>query len=502
MKSNCVATPLSRRGFLAAAAGLCGCARPIPRRNVLFLVVDDLRPQLGCYGDRTVKTPHIDALAARGVLFERAYAQQALCSPSRTSFLTGLRPDTTGIYDIETHFRDRVPDVVTLPQLFRNSGYSTRGFYKVFHMAGFDPNLGNLNDPPSWTEPLYLPVRSVYGPEGEGLLRRSYAQLEAEGKTLSYQHIPRSLAFEAPDVPDEALSDGEVAHEAVNALRAWKDRPFFMAVGFYKPHLPFVAPKRYWDLYREDEIPLPENQYPPQHAPSYAVPDDKELRSYVGIPKQGEFPDELKRKLMHAYLASISYVDAQIGKVLAALQALGLNENTVVVLLGDHGFQMGEHGTWAKKHSNFEIAANAPLIVAAPGSAQAGVKSKALVEFIDLYPTLAELCALPESGALEGTSFAPVLAHPHRPWKKAAFCQYPRGAVMGRSVTDGRFRYTQWARRNEAPDAAELYDHETDPGENVNRSGDPAFAGDEARMRSLLHGGWRAARPVGYGGER
>lgn len=484
----------TRRAFLGSLAAGLAPAKGGQRLNVLLITVDDLRPQLGCYGDRVVHTPHIDSLAKRGVVFQRAYAQQALCSPSRTSLLTGLRPDTTRIYDIETHFRDRVSDAVTLPQLFKNNGYAARGFYKVFHLAGFDPSIGNLNDEASWSVPLYLPRRSVYGPEGEKVLRASYARLRAEGKQIGYQHIPRSFAYEAPDVGDDDISDGEVAAEAVKALREWRDRPFFIATGFYKPHLPFVAPRKYWDLYRRDRLPLPDNQFAPAGAPPYAVPSDRELRTYVGIPEEGEFPEELKRTLLHGYLASVSYVDAQVGRLLAELRTLGLLDKTMIVLLGDHGYMMGEHGTWAKKHSNFEIATRSPLIVSAPGMA-ASAQTNALVEFVDIYPTLAELAGLRAPATLEGRSFVPLLNDPQTPWKPAAYSQHPGGGRMGRSVTDGHFRYTEWARTGEAPDGIELYDHAVDPGENRNRAGDPALGGDEVRLQRLLRAGFKDLKP-------
>lgn len=483
---------MNRRQFLSSfpAMRLLAAERKL---NVLLITVDDLRPQLGCYGDRQVRSPHIDRFAASGVVFERAYTQQALCSPSRTALLTGLRPDTTGIHDIETHFRKTVPDAVTLPQLFKRNGYYTQGFYKVFHLAGFDPAIGNLDDPPSWSEPLFLPTRSVYGPEGESALKRAYARLAAKGTKPGYNALPRSFAFEAPDVADEALSDGETAMRAIAALKARRGAPFFLACGFYKPHLPFVAPKRYWDLYRAEDLQVPKNQYAPDGAPTWAVPGFSELRSYEGIPKQGELPETLKRQLLHGYLASVSYVDAQVGKLLSSLSRNGLEENTAVVLLGDHGYQVGEHGTWATKHSNFESSVRAPLIVRAPGMRAAGRKTKALVEFVDVYPTLAGICGIEPPANLEGRSFLPLLDNPSLSWKPAAYSQYPRSGRMGRSVTDGRYRYTEWVSRNGSVDAAELYDHETDPDENINLSLSASMATARMRMKKLLDAGrWRS----------
>lgn len=463
--------------------------------NVLLITIDDLRPQLGCYGDPVVRSPHIDKLAAGGVVFERAYCQQALCSPSRTSLLTGLRPDTTRVYDIETHFRKHLPDAVTLPQLFKNSGYHAQGLYKVFHMAGFDPAIGNLDDPPSWTKPTYLPKKSVYGPEGAARLAQAYERLRAAGKRPSYRDLPRSLAAEAPDIGDAELSDGEVAREAVRALRQLRDQKFFLAVGFYKPHLPFVAPKAYWDLYRESDLRLAENEFPPHGAPPWSVPPLRELRSYADVPDEGPLPEALKRHLLHGYLACVSYVDAQVGLVLDELARLGLDQTTTVILLGDHGYQLGEHGAWASKHSNFETSTRAPLIVRTPGMKAAGAKSRALVEFVDVYPTLAEIAGLRAPEHLEGVSFRPLLDEPRRAWKKAAFSQYPRNSLMGRTLTDGRFRYTEWLHSDGTLEAAELYDHSADPQENVNRAADPALSAHRARLRDMLHSGWRAARP-------
>ncbi len=450
---------LSRRAFLAGAIP--------PRQNVLFITIDDLRPQLGCYGDVQAKTPHIDALAKRGTVFERAYCQQALCGPSRTSFLTGLRPDTTKVHDIETHFRKTVPNAVTLPQLFKQNGYYTRGFYKVFHLAGFDPGIGNLNDPPSWSAPHVLPKKSVYGPDGAKLLADAYARLAASGKKASYTDIPRSVALEAPDVADSDLSDGEMADAVIAELEAKRNEPFFLAAGFYKPHLPHVAPKRYWDLYDPAKLKLPANQYAPEDSPAWAVNGNAELRSYTDIPDEGPIDEVLGRRILHGYLASVSYVDAQVGRLLQALDRLRLRGNTTVVLLGDHGYQIGEHGMWSSKHTNFETSCRVPLIVSAPGYRPG--RSRSLAELVDVYPTLAEIAKLTPPKELEGKSFVPVLRDPRRQHKPAAYSQYPRGGRMGRSVRTARYRYTEWTKPSAtAPDAIELYDHFTDPEENRN----------------------------------
>lgn len=476
---------LSRRTMLSAlAAGAASPAAP-QRLNVLFITVDDLRPQLGCFGDEVVKSPNIDRLASRGVVFERAYCQMALCSPSRTSFLTGLRPDTTKVFDLLTHFRETVPDAVTLPQLFKNNGYYSHGLYKVFHLGGSMPTVGNMNDAASWSDAQELPSAGVYGPQGKALLEADTEAYKRDRANGIIRPV-RSLAMEVPDVSDEALSDGEVARRAVSVLRKHVREHFFLAVGFYKPHLPFVAPKKYWDLYRPEDLRLPDNRYTPKGAPPYSVVDASELRQFVDIPKQGPITEELGRKLLHGYLASISYVDAQIGLVLDELDRLRLSDKTVVVLLGDNGFQIGEHDMWARKHTNFETSARVPLIIAPPRFGR-GFKSRTVVELLDVYPTVADLCGLQPPANLQGQTLRRALAAQDPMWSRAAWTQYPRGPLMGRSVTDGRFRYTEWARQGQHPEAVELYDHSSDPDENVSVASGAKYAPETARLRKLLH---------------
>ncbi|MBK7927629.1 MAG: sulfatase [Bryobacterales bacterium] len=452
---------------------------------MLFITVDDLRPQLGCYGDRVVKSPNIDRLAARGVAFERAYCQMALCSPSRTSFLTGLRPDTTKVYDLTTHFRSTVPAAVTLPQLYKNNGYYAHGIYKIFHLAGTAPTIGNMDDAASWSDGQELPVRSVYGPEGKALLdadMESYRKDRAAGIIRPI----RSLAMERTTVADGELSDGEVAQRAMAFLRKRGNEPFFLGVGFYKPHLPFVAPTKYWDLYRREDLRLPDNRFTPRGAPPYSVVDTSELRHFTDIPKEGPITEELGRKLLHGYLASISYVDAQIGLVLDELDRLGLRDKTLVVLLGDNGYQIGEHDMWGRKHTNFETSARVPLLIAPPRFGR-GFRSRTVVELLDVYPTVAGLCGLKPPAAIEGEDVRRAMAGPEMRWQRVAYTQYPRGKRMGRSVTDGRFRYTEWAAPGQAPEAIELYDHATDPGENVNVAGEPQYSRETGRLSRLLH---------------
>lgn len=488
---------MTRRTFLAASIS-ARAASGAGARNVLFITIDDLRPQLGCYGDRLARTPHIDRLASRGLVFERAYCQQALCSPSRTSLLTGRRPETTRVRDLTTHFRKTIPDAVTLPEYFKRNGYYSHGIYKVFHLAGAAPRIGNMNDPQSWSDELELPDRPVYGPRGQALLEADWESYKRDRAKGIIRPV-RSLAVEAPDLADEELSDGEAARRAAEFLRRNRGRRFFLAVGFYKPHLPYVAPKQYWDLYRESGLPLPANRFPPKGAPPFAVQGTGELRNFVDIPKEGPISEELGRRLLHGYLASVSYVDAQVGLLLDELDRLGLRGNTVVVLLGDNGYQIGEHDMWSCKHTNFESSARVPLIVSPPGMAR-GRKTAALVELVDVYPTVAELAGLPVPAGLEGISLRPLIDDPGRPWKRAAFSEYPRGGRLGISVRTARYRYTEWRRPGQPADTVELYDHETDPQENVNVAAEPERAAALRELRELLNSGWRAALPAGPAG--
>ncbi|MCC7492044.1 MAG: sulfatase [Fimbriimonadaceae bacterium] len=473
---------LSRRTFLAtgAAACLAPAVRAQQRRtNVLFLVVDDLRPQLGCYGHRQMRTPQIDQLAAEGFRFDRAYCQQAVCAPSRASVLSGCRPDTTRIYDLETPLRRTLPDVLTLPQHFRQAGYTTLSRGKVYHH-------GLRDDPPGWSEPPWSPSGTW---QGRGYLSPA-AQARAQGQAKGVGPFA-----EAADVPDEAYPDGQIANQLIADLQRLRDQPFFLAGGFAKPHLPFCAPRRYWELYRREQIDLADHPFAPRDCPPVALHTWGELRQYHGIPKDGPLPDELAREVIHGYYAATSYVDSQIGRVLAALRQTGLADRTAVVLWGDHGWNLGEHGLWCK-HANFECAVHAPLLLRLPGQSTRGGSTTALTEFVDLYPTLCEAAGLPLPEHLEGNSLLPLLERPQRAWKQAAFSQYPRGPRMGYSLRTARYRYTRWQERDGTLLAAELYDHQQDPGEQVNRAADPALATVRTALDGIHAAGWRAARPA------
>jgi len=481
----------------AAGAALRAADRP----HVLFIAVDDLRPEFGAYGASYIKSPNMDRIAKAGVTFNRAYCQQAVCSPTRSSLMTGTRPDTTKVWDLETHFRVALPNVVTLGQHFKQNGYFVQGMGKIYH--------GSFDDAPTWSVPWQSPRGASYAlPENLALNQRQFAGTgEPDAKKKGAKKQPtkagsRGPAFEGAETPDNTFNDGKVAEMAVQALGelSKKNQPFFLAVGFSKPHLPFVAPKKYWDMYDPTKIQLASNKFRPKDAPEYAIQPGGEMRAYHGIPA-GSIPDDLARQLKHGYYAAISYMDAQLGKVLDELDRLGLREKTIIVLWGDHGWKLGEHDAWCK-HSNAENDTNAPLLISAPGTKQRGVRSDALVEFVDIYPTLSELAGLSLPSHLEGSSFKPLLDDARRPWKQAAFSQYPRTnngqALMGYSMRTDHYRFTMWVHRN-APDkidALELYDHKADPQENTNLAKLPQHAALVAKLTAQCRAGWRAALPV------
>lgn len=471
--------------------------------NVLFIAVDDLRPQLGCYGVKNAKTPNIDALAASGTQFNRAYCQQAVCSPSRTSLLTGCRPDTTKVYNLEDHFRKFIPDVVTLPQYFKGHGYFTQGLSKIYHPG--------LDDPASWSVPHWQPNAPNYGdPEDLKAVRQQIQRMKKNGKfdgggvvetdpktgaamRIKAGNMPKGPAWESPDVPDNALADGMTADKAIETLQELKDKKFFLAVGFLKPHLPFVAPKKYYDLYASTKFTAADNPYAPKDCPPVALMNWGELRAYKDMPKQGDMPEETALKLIRGYYAAASYTDAQVGRVVGELERLGLRDKTIIVLWGDHGWQLGEHGEWCK-HTNFEEATHAPLIISAPKQKNKGAKTDSFAEFVDVYPTLCSLAGLPKPEGVEGTSLAPVMNDPKRSVKTAAFSQYPRpGNIMGHSMRTDRYRYTEWAEPGKEPMGLELYDYKTDPKGNVNIANLPENKDLVAKLSKMLHDGYKGA---------
>lgn len=482
-------------GFLLAL-GLAGAASLPPpafaaKPNVLFIATDDLRNDLGCYGNREVRTPNLDRLAARGVVFERAYSQQALCNPSRASLMTGRRPDTLRLWNLTKHFRDEIPDVVTLPQHFRRHGYFAQDIGKIYH--NFRQQI--QGDPDSWSVPAVM----HYGNHGD-----DRPQVGGEPPP----NLARDPKCECRDVPDEAYYDGRIARLAVEALRerAAKSEPFFLAIGFWKPHSPFNAPKRYWDLYRREEVAMPANPDWPVDAPRVAWHNSREIL--------GDKPRTLTpaagREIRHGYLANISFLDAQVGKVLDELERLKLAEHTIVVFWSDHGYHLGEHTLWAKT-SNFELDARVPLIVAAPG-VRGGTRTRALAELLDLYPTLSSLAGLPAPEGVQGISLAPVLNDPAAAVRPAALTQHPRPAyyqgapeTMGYSLRTDAFRYAEWRDwKTGATVATELYDHRAGDAETRNLAADPTFAGDVRKCAALLEDldplvrpGWKPPTPKG-----
>jgi iduronate 2-sulfatase len=461
-------------------------AEDVPARlNVLLLVSDDCRAAMGCYGE-PARTPNIDRLAARGLRFEQAYCQYPLCNPSRASFLTGRRPDSTRVYENATQFRKNIPDAVTLPQLFKNHGYFVARVGKLYHY-GVPKQIGTngLDDPASWEQ--------VVNPRGR--------DCDDEDKIFSILGGPKArvavgtgnyggtLSWLAADGEDIEQTDGKIAQEACRLLKEHKDGPFFLAVGFFRPHTPYVSPRKYFSLYPRRQLALAEEPAGDRAG--------KPAAALTIFPPDYGMDEDQKRTVTQAYYASVSFMDAQFGIVLDELDRLGLRDNTVVVFLSDHGYHLGEHGQW-QKMTVFEEAARVPLIVAAPGMKTAGQSTKRVAELVDVYPTLADVCGLTAPKELEGASLRPLLDDPAAAWDKAAFTQVLHNrqggraqkggdnAVMGRSVRTERYRYTEW---DDGREGSELYDHQADPHEWRNLAGDPESADTARQMKALLDGG-------------
>jgi len=507
----------SRRGFLGTGLAGLGALRGTalaqrqrrrgPLFNVLLIVVDDLRPDLGCYGQSGVLTPNIDALAADGLTFTRAYSQQADGNASRTSLLTGLRPDTTRVAD-SGHFRRYLPGAMTLPQHFARYGYATSAFSKVFEKP-------QLDDPASWTIPSWLPDSHAWRSDAaRGFSQRKWSELQAANflSTEAFDYDPAKrgsqpagrpggglASWESADAPDADLPDGKTADAVVAAFSELQDQRFFLAAGFLRPHLPFVAPSKYFALYPAGSVELTPHREPAADLPPSALHGSEELREYADIPPRGPIPDGKARELVRAYRACISYVDAQVGRVLQALEDLGLRQQTVVALCGDHGYHLGDHGLWGKR-TNFELATRAPLIVSAPGQRGRGKKTAALTELVDLYPSLCEICELPRPPGLEGSSFTPLFDDPERLWKRAVFSQYPReipgaGPGIGRTMRTDRYRYTEWGANENPYFSAELYDHMADPQETISTASRPRHVSLVNGLSGMLRDGWRSSYP-------
>jgi len=464
--------------FLLSLAAVAPASAEV--RRIFFIAVDDLGPALGCYGNTIVQTPHIDRLARTGVRFARAYNQIPLCNPSRASVLTGLRPDVSQVYDLSRHFRASVPDAVTLPQLFRQNGWFAARVGKIYH---YDVPTGigtdGLDDAPSWDR--------VGNPKG-----RDVADEKLITNPTPARPVSAALSWLAADGTDEEQTDGMIATEAIKLLeeKGADDRPLFLGVGFFRPHTPFVAPKKYFDLYPLDRIQLPvtpagdRDDIPPAA-----------LAHNNTVPHYGLDEPTLRRALQ-AYYASVSFVDAQVGRLLEALERLKLADSTLVVLWSDHGYHLGEHGGIWQKRTLFEESAGAPLLIRAPGAAGSGTASTAVVEFVDIYPTVARWAGLTLPKTLAGRDLAPLLADPSRNWSGVAFTQILRPGdgrpVMGRSVRTDRWRYTEW---NEGTAGIELYDHSADPREITNLASDPRHAATRTDLRRRFEGKARGLPP-------
>ena len=438
-------------------------AQASDRPNILFIAIDDLRPELGTYGTRAI-TPNIDDLAASGLRFERAYCNQAVCGASRVSLMTGLYPEYTGerTYHV-TDWRTRLADTVTLNQHFFTNGYNTVGLGKIYHGSG-----GDGVDPENWTEWINIKGNQYANPESRQAMRVTTAG------TTTRKRGPSTEAgnTDGAEYPDSIRA----ATGAAQLIKIAKDdKPFFLAVGFTKPHLPFVAPKKFWDLYERESFSMPKNLGIPPGYPAYATEAKAgEIRSYSDVPEKGvpttEFPDELNTRLIHGYHACVSYMDYNVGVLLEALKKSGEEENTIVVFWGDHGWKLGDHSSWCK-HTNFECDTRVPLIVRAPGKAKA--TSTSLVELIDLYPTLCDLAGLEKPSHLQGKSFVPTLEDPATAHRDFAYSSYAHGlgkgkSAIGHSMRNSQFRYTEWWEKGTDKILEKaLTDLNADPGETT-----------------------------------
>jgi len=516
------------------------------RPNILFIAVDDLRPELGCYGSEIVKTPNLDKLAAEGLLFNRAYCQQAICSPSRASLMTGARPDTIGVIENTAYFRELNPDIVTLPQHFIAHGYETFYCGKIYH-ARMTDNDYSWSRKPAWRRCEVKRPMNPGGyalPENQQLWRENGEKMLAKYGKEGSGGLIHGPAHEAADVPDHGYWDGFNTRLAIATLNDHleknSDKPLFLALGFIKPHLDFNAPRRYWDLYDPANIKLAAQDQAPRDGAATGLHASFELRTRHGIPKSGSIGEDLARTLLHGYYACASYVDAQIGRMIAALEEAGRRDSTIIIVWGDHGWHLGDMGIWGKA-TNYEVATRVPLIIWTPGMKARGHSTDALVELIDMYPTLCELAGIPLPAHLEGHSFAPLLDNPNLPWKKAAFSQFPNPALrewaanplspgmrqtffgplidaveqriikqqgdtwdrelfenhlMGYTMRTDRYRVVVWRDHRDPkaePVFVELYDHETDPEETRNiASSNPELV---SQLRKQLNQGWKVTLP-------
>ena len=488
-------------------------AQQSEKPNVLFIAIDDLKPILGCYGDSLVKTPNIDRLAKMGTLFMSNYCQQAVCGPTRASLMTGKRPDYTKVWDLKTPMRDMNPDILSIPQYFASQGYSSQGIGKVYDPRDVDKDL----DKPSWSVPYYKTDSKYYdpkfgepaalryqNPETKSVFKKYFDEATAQGmkKADANEYALKKIkpSTECIDAPDNAYNDGANALQAKDILISLskKSNPFFFAVGFAKPHLPFIAPKKYWDLYQRDKMPLAPFQESAKNSVDVAYHNSGEIRAYTDIEPLSTYSDTKKfgitlpidkqKELIHGYYAAVSYTDAQVGILLNTLDSLGLTKNTIIILWGDHGWHLGDHNLWCK-HTNFEQATRTPMIISAPGFASNTTSSQ--TEFVDIFPTLCDLAKLKIPDHLDGLSLMPLMKNPNTKVKEFSISQYPRSGndpetdrlgyaaakVMGYSLRTKKYRYTIWMKNDfRSTDhfdeklivGEELYDYEADPLETIN----------------------------------
>ena len=488
-------------------------AQQSEKPNVLFIAIDDLKPILGCYGDSMIKTPNIDRLAKMGTVFMSNYCQQAVCGPTRASLMTGKRPDYTKVWDLKTPMRDMNPDILSIPQYFASQGYSSQGIGKVYDPRDVDKDL----DKPSWSVPYYKTDSKYYdskfgepaalryqNPETKSIFKKYFDEATAQGmkKSDANEYALKKIkpATECIEAPDNAYNDGANALQAKDILISLskKSNPFFFAVGFAKPHLPFIAPKKYWDLYQRENMPIAPFQESAKNSVDVAYHNAGEIRAYTDIEPLSTYSDTKKfgitlpvdkqKELIHGYYAAISYTDAQVGILLNTLDSLGLTKNTIIVLWGDHGWHLGDHNLWCK-HTNFEQATRTPMIISAPGLA--ANSTSAQTEFVDIFPTLCDLAKLKIPVNLDGLSLAPLMKNPNTKVKDFSISQYPRSAndpesdrlgyaaakVMGYSLRTKKYRYTIWMKNDfRSTDhydekliiGEELYDYDADPLETIN----------------------------------
>ncbi|MEL6590211.1 MAG: sulfatase [Bacteroidota bacterium] len=476
---------------------LWGLTQTEQQPNVLLILVDDLKPNLGVYGDSIAHSPNIDKLANKGMRFENAYCNQAVCGPSRYTLMLGTRSTSSGLYRFGAKFRDVYPDAITLPQYFMANGYHAESMGKVFHIGH-----GNTNDDASWSIPHHKEkvIEYILPASTNGQLTREEAFFENSRMYLDNippnKQLPRGAAWEMADVTDEAYADGRVARHAIDRLRvlAKQEQPFFMAVGFARPHLPFCVPKHYWDFYDPERLPMPTYTKPPEDAPLFTHKLNGEISQFFPIPERvdGPYEDSITRKLIHGYYASLSYMDAQVGRVMDELERLQLDKNTIVVLWGDHGWHLGDHASWTK-HTNFEQANRIPIIMLAPEMTQAGTVSYQLVETVDIYPTLASLAGLatPEGPQpIDGLDLSPVLKNPQARVRDHAYHCFPKRPngtfLVGSAIRTKRYRMIAWINPQSPEDDIiyELYDYQDDPFETKNLAAErPEIV---ARLKAIL----------------